>query len=73
MLGEQAGVAHLVHSCVEPAEFSKIQVIAQRYPEISIAIGLHPLDVDKWTDSTAEEIAHLAPVSLKSLLSVKWA
>ncbi len=56
----QAGVAHLVHSCVDPSEFPKIQAIAQRYPEISISIGLHPLDMDKWTADTAEEIARLA-------------
>ena len=56
----QAGVAHLVHSCVEPAEFPKIQAIAQRYPEISVAVGLHPLDMDKWTAETAAEIARLA-------------
>lgn len=56
----EAGVAHLVHSCVEPAEFPKIQAIAKRYPEISIAVGLHPLDMDKWTESTAEEIKRLA-------------
>jgi TatD DNase family protein len=56
----QAGVAHLVHSCVDPSEFEKIRAIAQRYPEVSMAIGLHPLDMDKWTDSTAEQIAALA-------------
>jgi len=56
----QAGVAHLVHSCVDPSEFEKIQAIAQRYPEVSMAVGLHPLDMDKWTPDTAEKIATLA-------------
>ncbi|EDX83722.1 hydrolase, TatD family [Synechococcus sp. PCC 7335] len=56
----EAGVAHLVHSCVDPSEFEKIQAIAQRYPEISFAVGLHPLDMDKWSDTTAEEIRYLA-------------
>ena len=55
-----AGVVHLVHSCVEPAEFPKIQAIARRYSEISIAVGLHPLDMDKWTEDTADAIARLA-------------
>jgi len=55
-----AGVAHLVHSCVEPAEFQKIQAIAHRYPEVSMAVGLHPLDMDKWTETTAADIARLA-------------
>ncbi len=57
----QAGVAHLVHSCVDPSEFSKIQAIAYRYPEISMAVGLHPLDMDKWVEGkTADQIATLA-------------
>jgi len=56
----QAGVAHLVHSCVEPSEFEKIQAITQRYPEVSMAVGLHPLDMDKWTKDTVDEIAALA-------------
>lgn len=56
----EAGVAHLVHSCVEPAEFPKIQAIAHRYPEVSMAVGLHPLDMDKWTETIAADIAKLA-------------
>ena len=57
---QEAGVAHLVHSCVEPKEFQGIQSIADRFPELSFAVGLHPLDVDKWQDSTANEIETLA-------------
>ena len=56
----EAGVAHLVHSCVDPSEFSKIQSITQRYPEVSMAVGIHPLDIDKWTENTADEISRLA-------------
>jgi TatD DNase family protein len=56
----QAGVVHLVHSCVEPQEFSGIQAIANRYPEISFAVGLHPLDMDKWTATLPEQIKALA-------------
>ncbi len=56
----QAGVAHLVHSCVDPGEFPKIQAIAQRYPEVSMSVGVHPLDMDKWTEKTAEQIKMLA-------------
>ncbi len=56
----EAGVVHLVHSCVEPSEFSQIQSLADRFPEMSFAIGLHPLDAHKWTDDTAEQILTLA-------------
>lgn len=56
----EAGVVRLVHSCVEPGEFSEIQSIADRFPELSFAVGLHPLDVEKWQPDTAEQIRSLA-------------
>lgn len=55
-----AGVVYLVHSCVEPNEFSGIQAIADRFPELFFAVGLHPLDVDQWTSLSAEQIQSLA-------------
>lgn len=55
-----AGVVRLVHSCVEPAEFDSIRALADRFPEISFAVGLHPLDVDKWTAESAHQILTLA-------------
>ncbi len=57
---QEAGVVHLVHSCVEPSEFSSIQNLAQSFPEISFAVGLHPLDADKWDINTASQILSLA-------------
>ncbi len=57
---QQAGVVRVVHSCVEPSEFPGIQAIANRIPELSFAVGLHPLDVDKWTAEMAGEIRQLA-------------
>lgn len=56
---QEAGVVHLVHSCVEPSEFPSIQAIAQQIPELSIAVGLHPLDATQWNDGTGEEILSL--------------
>ncbi|WP_421655499.1 TatD family hydrolase [Leptothermofonsia sp. ETS-13] len=56
-----AGVVRLVHSCVEPAEFAGIQAIADRFPELFFAVGLHPLDVaDRWQETTPAEILRLA-------------
>lgn len=46
---QDAGVVHLVHSCVEPKEFAQIQALAAQFPELSFAVGLHPLDAEKWT------------------------
>ena len=57
---QEAGVVHLIHSCVEPKEFQGIQSLADRFPELSFAVGLHPLDVDKWQEDTAREIESLA-------------
>jgi TatD DNase family protein len=57
---QAAGVVHLVHSCVEPEEFSEIKAIADRFEEVSYAVGLHPLDAHKWTDETAAQIEELA-------------
>ncbi|OKH25399.1 TatD family hydrolase [Chroogloeocystis siderophila] len=57
---QASDVVHLVHSCVEPAEFASIQLLAEKIPELSFAVGLHPLDVDKWTADTASQIASYA-------------
>ncbi len=62
---QEAGVVRLVHSCVEPSEFLGIQALANRFPEISFAIGLHPLDAHKWTSQTANEIESAASSSEK--------
>ncbi|MFH7245143.1 MAG: TatD family hydrolase [Spirulina sp.] len=56
----EAGVVRMVHSCVEPGDFAAMQAIADRFPEVSLAVGLHPLDVDQWRDSLAVEIAQMA-------------
>ena len=56
----EAGVVHLVHSCVEPQEFQGIKSLADRFPELSFAVGLHPLDVQKWTEQTAQQLETLA-------------
>lgn len=57
---QEAGVVHLVHSCVEPREFAGIQALANRFSELSFAVGLHPLDATQWTPTLASEILALA-------------
>jgi TatD DNase family protein len=56
----QAGVVRLVHSCVEPAESATIQALADQFPELSYAVGLHPLDAEKWTPQMANQIVSIA-------------
>jgi TatD DNase family protein len=57
---QEAGVVRLVHSCVEPAEFASIQAIVRQFPELSFAVGLHPLDAEKWHGDSADKIRSLA-------------
>jgi TatD DNase family protein len=56
----EVGIVRLVHSCVEPSEFEKIQGLAHRYPELFFSVGLHPLDVAQWTASLGNRIQSLA-------------
>lgn len=55
-----AGVVRLVHSCVQPAEFESMVGLADRFPELSFAVGLHPLDAEKWLPTSSAEILRLA-------------
>ena len=49
-----AGVKRLLHSCVEPSEISSIRSLADRFPELSYSVGLHPLDTKYWGNETIE-------------------
>ncbi len=53
---EEQGVVQLVHSCVEPQEFNQISAIADQFREVSFAVGLHPLEAQKWTTQLGQEI-----------------
>lgn len=57
---KDSGVVRLVHSCVHPAEFTEIQAIADRVENLFFSVGLHPLDTEKWTAETPEQILNLA-------------
>ncbi|MGA9379002.1 MAG: TatD family hydrolase [Phormidium sp.] len=54
-----AGVISLVHSCVHPGEFPSIQKLSRQFPELFFAVGLHPLDTEKWTANSPEQISDL--------------
>ena len=56
----EQGVVRLVHSCVEPSEFPVIQKLAHRFPELYFAVGLHPLDVELWEETSKPTITELA-------------
>ena len=58
------GVTKLIHSCVSPDEFMHIQSIAEQFPEVSFAVGLHPLDKNLnekgWNPEIGDRIKSLA-------------
>jgi len=54
------GVVQLVHSCVTPAEFTKTQALADRFPELFFSVGLHPLDAGLWQTDLDRQIRELA-------------
>ena len=53
-------IVRLVHSCVEPTEFDVIQGLSQRFSELYFAVGIHPLDVQKWTLDAEARMLSLA-------------
>ena len=55
-----SGVVQLVHSCVTPAEFTKTQKLADRFPELFFSVGLHPLDASLWQTDLDTQIRELA-------------
>lgn len=57
---QEQGIVQLVHSCVEPKEYVQISAIADQFPEVSFAVGLHPLEAQKWTPSLARETEKIA-------------
>ena len=55
-----AGVQALIHACVEPAEIPAIRALADRFPELRYAVGVHPLDTEHWQANTAEVLLQAA-------------
>ncbi|MEB3169523.1 MAG: TatD family hydrolase [Synechococcaceae cyanobacterium] len=56
----QAGVCALVHACVEPGEIVAIRALADRFPELRYAVGVHPLDTRHWHSDTVEVLRQAA-------------
>jgi TatD DNase family protein len=56
----QAGVRALVHACVEPGEIAAIRALADRFPELRYAVGLHPLDTQHWSHDTVAVLRRAA-------------
>lgn len=57
---QEAGVQALVHACVEPAEIPAIRALADRFPELRYAVGVHPLDTGHWQGDTQSVLRQAA-------------
>ena len=55
-----AGVKSLLHACVEPSEIPAIRLLADRFPELRYAVGVHPLDTKHWDLKTIEVLRKAA-------------
>lgn len=42
-----AGVGHMVTICTKLSEFEQVRAIAERYPEVSCTVGVHPHEADQ--------------------------
>lgn len=58
-LASEAGVEHLLSVCVVLNDFPRLTEIAQRYPQVSISVGLHPAE-EAPVEPTCDELVHLA-------------
>ena len=47
----EQGVRALVHACVTPEEIPAIRQLADRFPELRYAVGLHPLEAGCWHEA----------------------
>jgi TatD DNase family protein len=56
----EAGVRALVHACVEPGEIAAIRALADRFPELRYAVGVHPLDTEHWQSDTVTVLRQAA-------------
>ena len=54
------GVKALLHACVEPSEIQAIKLLADQFKEMRYAVGVHPLDVDKWKSDTINILKNAA-------------
>ena len=57
-----AGISSLLHACVEPSEIELIKTLADKFPELRYAVGVHPLDTKKWKSNTISILRNAAKI-----------
>lgn len=53
------GVRHFVNIGYEPESWLRSQELAEQFPDVSFALGMHPNSADRWTNDTAAELEGL--------------
>ncbi len=48
----EVGIKTIIHACVEPSEIPAIRSLADRFPEMRYSVGVHPLDIQHWDNTT---------------------
>src|SRR5215218_1455434 len=54
-----AGVRQFINIGYEPESWSRSLALADLYPDVSYALGMHPNSADRWTNDSAAELEHL--------------
>ncbi len=58
-----AGVRRFINIGYEPESWVRSLALAQHYPDVSYALGMHPNSADRWTNDTALELERLLGTS----------
>ena len=54
------GVKKLLHACCELSEIPKLRKIAREFNELFYSVGLHPLEANKWEDTSKSTLKNAA-------------
>ncbi|MCO5223582.1 MAG: TatD family hydrolase [Thermomicrobiales bacterium] len=54
-----AGIRRFINIGYEPESWARTLELAERYPDIDYALGMHPNSADRWNVDTANELADL--------------
>ncbi len=57
---QQATVIHILNLGTNPTDSKEVVEIARRYPGCLAAVGIHPSDIDTWSEKATDELVKLA-------------
>src|ERR1043165_5245746 len=66
-----AGISRMLIPALDIESARAATMLANEHPDIFAAVGFHPTDLDKWTESSIEELKSLISSSDVTLSAVK--